>query len=335
MSTSASTQPLTALVFPGQGSQAVGMLAELAAAYPQVQETFAEASQVLGYDLWQLVTAGPAEKLNHTTITQPALLVAGIACWRALHAESARCGHVVQADYLAGHSLGEYTALCAAGSIDFATAVKLVAERGRLMQSAAPDGAGKMAAILGLDDMAVVNACHQAQAEGTVSAANFNSPGQVVIAGAAAAVDAAIVLCHQAGAKRALPLPVSVPSHCALMRPAAEQLGFTLRGLTLRQPLVPVVHNVDAQVHADAADIAELLVEQLYKPVRWTQSVEWLLQQGVRRFVECGPGNVLGGLIKRIAKEQGLDTEISLLRLDSPPALQALVQHSAAAQPGN
>lgn len=305
------------------------MLDELAAAYPQVAATFAEASAVLGYDLWQLVSSGPAEQLDNTTITQPALLTAGMACWRALQAESQRAGHALQVDYLAGHSLGEYTALCAAGSLEFATAVKLVAERGRLMQSAAPEGAGKMAAILGLDDMAVVNACHQAQAEGTVSAANFNSPGQVVIAGAAAAVDAAIALCQQAGAKRALPLPVSVPSHCALMRPAAEQLGFTLRGMTLRQPLVPVVHNVDAQVHSDAADIAELLVEQLYKPVRWTQSVQWLLQQGVRRFVECGPGNVLGGLIKRIAKDQGLDTEISLVRLDSPPALQALVHPQA------
>ena len=302
------------------------MLAELAARYPQVRETFAEASDVLEHDLWQLATKGPADQLNTTTITQPVLLAAGVACWRVVQAASQRAGDSMRPDYLAGHSLGEYTALTVAGTLDFASAVRLVAERARLMQSAAPEGVGKMAAIIGLDDMAVVNACYQAQTVGMVSAANFNSPGQVVIAGAAPAVDAAIELCQQAGARRAMPLPVSVPSHCALMRPAAEQLGFTLRKLTLTDPDIPVVHNVDAGTHHDAADIAELLITQLYKPVRWTQSVQWLLDQGVTRFAECGPGNVLGGLIKRIAKEHSTDTEVSLFRLDDPQQVQALLQ---------
>jgi [acyl-carrier-protein] S-malonyltransferase len=332
MNTSDSAYTQTALVFPGQGSQAVGMLAELAAVHPLVEQTFAEASAALDYDLWHLVSHGPAEQLNNTTITQPALLTAGMACWRVLQAETLRAGNHLQPDFLAGHSLGEYTALTAAGAIDFATAVTLVAERGRLMQSAAPEGAGKMAAIIGLDDMAVLNACHQAQALGTVSAANFNSPGQVVIAGAAAAVDAAIELCKEAGARRAMPLPVSVPSHCALMRPAAEQLGFSLRKLTLQKPEIPVLHNVDAQLHNDADDIAELLIEQLYKPVLWTQSVQCMLDQGVTRFVECGPGNVLGGLIKRIAKVHCADTEISVISLDDPQQLQALALTTAADQ---
>ncbi len=326
MNHSSTTHKLTALVFPGQGSQAIGMLGELAESHPVVRETFIEAGAVLGYDLWQLVTTGPAEQLNNTTVTQPALLAAGMACWRVLQSECERARQGLHADFLAGHSLGEYTALVAAGSLDFATAVKLVAQRGRLMQLAAPEGAGKMAAIIGLDDLQVVNACHQAQAEGIVSAANFNSPGQVVIAGAAAAVDAAIELCKQAGARRALALPVSVPSHCALMRPAAEQLGFSLRKLSLHAPAIPVVHNVDAQVHSHAGDIAELLIEQLYKPVLWTQSVQRMLDQGVTCFAECGPGNVLGGLIKRIAKEHCADTEISIFRLDDPQQLQAFVQ---------
>jgi len=308
------------------------MLSDLAAAHPLIAETFAEAGAVLDCDLWDLVSNGPAEQLNFTPITQPALLTAGMACWRALQAESLRGGNHLQLDFLAGHSLGEYTALSAAGAIDFGTAVKLVAERGRLMQSAAPEDAGKMAAIIGLDDMAVMHACYQAQAVGTVSAANFNSPGQVVIAGAAAAVDAAIELCKQAGARRAMPLPVSVPSHCALMRPAAEQLGFTLRKLTMQKPAIPVIHNVDAQVHDEADNIAELLIEQLYKPVRWTQSVQCMLDRGVTRFVECGPGNVLGGLIKRIANEHCPDTAISVIRLDDPQQLQALALQTVADQ---
>lgn len=323
MSTVAASRSHTALVFPGQGSQAVGMLAELAAAYPQVQQTFAEASAILGYDLWQLASTGPVEQLNNTSHTQPVLLAAGVACWRALQAAGQRQGSMLRPHFLAGHSLGEYTALSVAGALDFASALKLVAERGRLMQAAAPEGAGKMAAILGLDDQAVVNACQKAV--GSVSAANFNSPGQVVIAGAAAAVDAAIELCKQAGAKRALPLPVSVPSHCDLMRPAAEQLALSLREMSFNDPLIPVVHNVDARPHSHGEDFAELLIAQLFQPVRWTQSVQWLLDQGVTRFVECGPGNVLGGLIKRIAKVHCADIEISTTSLDDPQQLQALV----------
>ncbi|MDA3933404.1 MAG: ACP S-malonyltransferase [Gammaproteobacteria bacterium] len=310
-----------ALMFPGQGSQTVGMLAQLAAAFPVVGETFATASAALDYDLWKVVSDGPAEQLNDTAVTQPALLAAGMACWRVWQSLDG-----TRPDYFAGHSLGEYTALCAAGSIDFDVAVKLVAERGRLMQAAAPEGAGKMAAIIGLEDVAVVNICHQAAVEGTISAANFNSPGQVVIAGAVQAVDRAMQLCKDAGAKRALPLAVSVPSHCALMRPAAEQLGFSIRQMKFVQPIVPVVHNVDAEVHTDPTDIAELLIEQLYKPVRWTQSINWLLDQGVRRFVECGPGNVLGGLVKRIAKEHTVGADaIHIVRLDDPQQLQALL----------
>ncbi len=320
-----------ALVFPGQGSQAVGMLSELAADYPLVAETFAEASRALDYDLWRVASEGPANKLDDTTITQPVLLTAGYACWRILQAESKRTGAELRPVCLAGHSLGEYTALTAAASLDFTAAVHLVAERGRLMQSAVPQGSGKMAAIIGLDDMAVEKACMQAQSTGTVSAANFNSPGQVVIAGTAAAVDTAVELCQQAGARRAMRLPVSVPSHCELMRDAAEQLGNSVRKMPWRDPLIPVVHNVDAQTHHAGADITDLLMAQLYRPVRWTQSVQSMLDQGVTVFAECGPGNVLGGLIKRIAKGHCPDTAITVLRLDDPQQMRTLLKLSSIA----
>lgn len=286
-----------AFVFPGQGSQSVGMLAELAAAFPQVSETFAEASAALGYDLWQLVQDGPVEELNKTHITQPAMLAAGIAVWRIMQAKGCAAPAVV-----AGHSLGEYSALVAAGVLNFADAVKLVAERGRLMQEAVPAGQGAMAAILGLDDAVVVGVCDAAAQGDVVSAVNFNSPGQVVIAGSAGAVERAIEGAKAAGAKRALPLPVSVPSHCALMKPAAEQLAAQLAGINVAAPLIPVINNVDVSTASDADAIRDALVRQLYSPVRWVETVQKMAQDGVTTLVECGPGKVLVGLNKRIEK---------------------------------
>ena len=287
-----------ALVFPGQGSQSIGMLDALGAAEPVVGRCFAEASDALGYDLWQVVSGGPDERLNATECTQPALLAAGIAAWRAwLAAGGARPALV------AGHSLGEYTALVAAGSIGFADALKLVEFRGQAMQAAVPAGTGAMAAILGLDDEAVRAACAEAAQGAVVSAVNFNSPGQVVIAGEKAAVERAIEACKAKGAKRAVPLPVSVPSHCALMRPAAERLAERLAGLAIAAPTIPVVHNVDVASHSDPAAIRGALVAQLHSPVRWVECVQALKARGAMRLVECGPGKVLAGLTKRIDKE--------------------------------
>ncbi|PRD35447.1 UNVERIFIED_CONTAM: fabD [Trichonephila clavipes] len=288
----------SAWVFPGQGSQALGMLADLAAAFPVVQATFAEASDALGKDLWQLAQQGPETELNATENTQPLLLTGGIAVWRAWHEAGGRAP-----DCLAGHSLGEYTALVAAGTLSLADGVRLVAERGRLMQAAVPAGEGAMAAILGLEDAQVIAACAEAAQGEVVSAVNFNAPGQVVIAGASAAVERAIVLLKAAGAKRALPLPVSAPSHCALMRPAAEQLAARLAALTLNAPVIPVVQNADAAVAANLDALRDALVRQLYSPVRWVECVQQLSASGVTRFVESGPGKVLTGLNKRIAKE--------------------------------
>lgn len=286
-----------AFVFPGQGSQAVGMLADCAAE-PLVQQTFAEASQVLGYDLWQLISQGPVEELNKTHQTQPALLVASVALYRLW----LQRGGVVPA-VMAGHSLGEYSALVCAGVLDFADAVKLVEQRGIFMQDAVPLGSGGMAAILGLDDAKVRELCAASGQGEVVAAVNYNSPGQVVIAGHAAAVARASEACKAAGAKRALPLPVSAPSHCELMKPAAERLAVLLAGLELKAPQVPVVNNVDVASPSQPAQIRDALVRQLYLPVRWTESIEKLSVQGVHQFVEVGPGKVLGGLIKRISKE--------------------------------
>jgi [acyl-carrier-protein] S-malonyltransferase len=286
-----------AFVFPGQGSQSVGMLADLAVAFPLVAETFAEASEVLGYDLWQLVQEGPVEELNKTHITQPAMLSAGIAVWRIMQ-QQGRVSPVV----VAGHSLGEYSALVAAGALNFTDAVRLVAERGRLMQEAVPAGLGAMAAILGLDDGAVIAVCAAAAQGDVVSAVNFNAPGQVVIAGSAAAVERAVEGAKEAGAKRALLLPVSVPSHCALMKPAAEQLAAQLAGMSISVPAIPVINNVDVVAATDAAAIRDALVRQLYSPVRWVESVQKMAQEGVDTLVECGPGKVLVGLNKRIDK---------------------------------
>jgi [acyl-carrier-protein] S-malonyltransferase len=284
-------------VFPGQGSQAVGMLAELAAAYPLVGDTFAEASAALGLDLWRLVQEGPAEELNLTHNTQPAMLAAGVAVWRVWQQQGG-----VQPAYLAGHSLGEYTALVAGGAIAFADAVRLVAERGRLMQAAVPEGTGAMAAILGLDDDQVRAACAQAAAGEVVEAVNFNSPGQVVIAGHAGAVARAVEAAKAAGAKRAVTLPVSVPSHCALMRPAAERLAQRLASMAVRVPQIPVLHNVDVAVASTADAVRDRLARQLHSPVRWAETVKRLAAEGVTLVVEAGPGKVLAGLNKRIDK---------------------------------
>ncbi len=285
-----------AMVFPGQGSQTVGMLAELAGDYPIVQETFKQASEVLGYDLWQLVQEGPAEELNKTWQTQPALLTASVAVYRVWQQKYP----ALKPEVMAGHSLGEYSALVCAGVLDFQDAVKLVELRGKLMQQAVPEGTGAMYAIIGLDNDAIINACKQAEQGEVVSAVNFNSPGQVVIAGAKAAVERAAALCKEAGAKRALPLAVSVPSHCALMKPAADQLSVSLESITLKASVVAVLNNVDVKAETDAVAIRNALVRQLYSPVRWTETVEKMAQNGVEVLVEVGPGKVLNGLTKRI-----------------------------------
>lgn len=285
-----------AMVFPGQGSQTVGMLAELAGDYPIVQETFKQASEVLGYDLWQLVQEGPAEELNKTWQTQPALLTASVAVYRVWQQKYPE----LKPEVMAGHSLGEYSALVCAGVLDFQDAVKLVELRGKLMQQAVPEGMGAMYAIIGLDNDAIINACKQAEQGEVVSAVNFNSPGQVVIAGAKAAVERAAALCKEAGAKRALPLAVSVPSHCALMKPAADQLSVSLESITLKEAGVSVLNNVDVKNEIEADGIRNALVRQLYSPVRWTETVEKMAQNGVEVLVEVGPGKVLNGLTKRI-----------------------------------
>ncbi len=308
-----------AFVFPGQGSQSVGMLAELAASFPLVGETFAEASAALGYDLWQLVQNGPAEELNNTQITQPAMLSAGIAVWRVMQ-DQGQANPVV----VAGHSLGEYSALVAAGALNFADAVKLVAERGRLMQEAVPAGQGAMAAILGLDDAAVIGVCEAAAQGEVLSAVNFNAPGQVVVAGTAAAVERVVDAAKEAGAKRALPLPVSVPSHCALMKPAAEKLAEQLAGITFSAPTIPVINNADVATESDGDAIRDALVRQLYSPVRWVESVQKMAQDGVDTLVECGPGKVLVGLNKRIEKSMN-----AMAVFDSASLEKALTELSA------
>ena len=284
-------------VFPGQGSQSVGMLSELAQQHAIITETFAEASSALGYDLWALSQNGPEADLNRTEGTQPAILTASVALWRLWCAESG-----VRPGFVAGHSLGEYSALVAANVLDFADAVRLVERRGQLMQQAVPEGQGSMAAILGLEDQQIIDICAAASQGEVVSAVNFNAPGQVVIAGQVDAVARAIDGCKAAGAKRALPLPVSVPSHCALMQPAAEQLAEDFAALSWRAPEITLVQNVTARPASDVNALRQLLVEQLYSPVRWVESVVYMAEQGVTDLVECGPGKVLGGLNKRCAK---------------------------------
>jgi len=304
-----------AFVFPGQGSQSVGMMQGWGDR-AEVRATFAEASDALGQDLWALVNDGPADQLNQTVNTQPAMLAADIAVWRVwLSAEGAR------PTLLAGHSLGEYAALVAAGALNFADAIKLVRFRAEAMQAAVPEGVGAMAAILGLDDDTVRAVCADAAAGEVVEAVNLNSPGQVVIAGNKAAVERAMVLAKERGAKRALPLPVSVPSHSSLMLPAAEKLLAHLQSVTIATPTIPVLHNTDVQSHAEPDAIRSALAKQLHTPVRWVETVQALKAAGIERVIECGPGKVLAGLNKRI------DDSLPAVALVDEASLQAALNN--------
>ena len=302
-----------AFVFPGQGSQSVGMLAALGAAEPAVQSTFAEASRVLGYDLWQLVSEGPAEALNATERTQPAMLAAGTAVWRAWRA----CGGRVPAR-VSGHSLGEFTALVCAGALDFPAAIELVRFRGQVMQEAVPAGSGAMAAILGLEDEVVLAVCREAAGSGIVEAANFNSPEQIVIAGERSAVQRAIEAAKARGAKRAVLLPVSVPAHSSLMRGAGERLRTRLASQPVRTPEIPYVSAVDAREHTAPEDIRELLVRQISSPVRWTDTLRVLSAGPIAQVVECGPGKVLTGLNRRIERRP----DLAFLALEDPASIE-------------
>lgn len=288
----------TAFLFPGQGSQSIGMLADLSEQFPKVKETFKQASDVLGYDLWSLTQKGPLEELNKTEVTQPAMLVSGIATWRAWREQGGALP-----DFFAGHSLGEYSALVAAGVMGFEDAVAVVSARGKLMQQATPAGTGAMAAVIGMEDQLLRNICEQAQQGGVVACANFNSPGQVVISGDKAAVERAGALASEAGARRVMPLPVSVPSHCLLMKPAAAKLQELLLDIRFSDAAVPVIQNADVAAYTDAEHIREALARQLWQPVRWTETIEYMLESGVKLFVECGPGKILAGLNRRISKE--------------------------------
>jgi len=286
-----------AIVFPGQGSQSLGMLKELAEAESIVKQTFTAASNVLGYDLWEVTQQGPEEKLNSTEVTQPALLAAGVACWKVWQEKEG-----VIPMLMAGHSLGEYTALVCAGILEFDDAIKLVETRGQFMQQAVPEGQGGMAAILGLDDDKVREACQQAAESDVLQAVNYNSPGQVVVAGSKAAVERIVAVAKDMGAKRALPLPVSVPSHCDLMKPAAEKLAERLQSIAFKDGTIPVINNVDVVIENDADKIKDALVRQLYNPVRWVEVIQKMASNGIEQLVECGPGRVLVGLNKRIDK---------------------------------
>lgn len=299
-------------VFPGQGSQSVGMLKELSEQYSVIRDTFAEASEVLGYDLFDLVMNGPAEELGKTYKTQPALLTASVALYRLWQEKTS-----LKPAVMAGHSLGEYSALVCAGVIDFKDAVKLVKLRGEFMQAAVPLGVGAMAAVIGLTDDVVIKACAEASGSQVCSAVNFNSPGQVVIAGNKEAVEAASEALKAAGAKRVLPLPVSVPSHCALMKSAADELAKELAKVEFKAPSVPVINNVDVAKVEDAAAIKDALVRQLYSPVRWVETVQSASADGIKTMIEVGPGKVLAGLIKRI------DKEVNAISLNDAATLEA------------
>ncbi len=303
---------MLAFVFPGQGAQSVGMVAALAAEFPQVRARYDEASSVLGLDLWTLVDAGPAERLNLTQHTQPALLAASVATWDVWLALGGP-----RPALLAGHSFGEYSALVCSGALDFRDAVGVVADRGRFMQEAVPAGSGGMAAVLGLEQQALAAACAAAAELGVAQCANLNAPGQIVISGAAAAVARAGELAKEAGAKRVVPLAVSVPAHSALMQPAAERLAARLAAIAIDTPQIPVVHNVDVATHESAQEIRAALVAQLYSPVRWQETIEHFAARGVTRVVECGPGKVLAPLVKRCAA--GLDVH----SLNGPAELRA------------
>jgi [acyl-carrier-protein] S-malonyltransferase len=289
----------TAFLFPGQGSQSVGMMSAFELAASLVESTFADASSVLGYDLLDVVASGPETRLNQTEVTQPAVLAAGVATWRIWRDRGGGTP-----DYVAGHSLGEYTALVVAGALDFQDAIGLVAERGRSMQMATPDGSGAMAAILGLEEVELAGVCERATAEfhdgEIVSCANFNAPGQTVIAGSKVAVERACSLALTSGARKAIPLAVSVPSHCALMIPAAERMRTVMEQTPINPPEIPVLHNWNAARNGGAEAIREALIKQLSSPVRWTDTIRGLVDNGVKRFAECGPGKVLAGLNRRI-----------------------------------
>ncbi|MEN8212758.1 MAG: ACP S-malonyltransferase [Pseudomonadota bacterium] len=304
-----------AFIFPGQGSQSVGMLNALAESHAVVQQTFEEASDALAVDLWDLASEGPAEELNQTFNTQPAMLAAGVAVWRLWQQLQGETPLM-----MAGHSLGEYTALVCAGAVAFGDAVALVAERGRLMQQAVAPGEGAMAAILGLDDEQVRSLCTEAADGDVVEAVNFNSPGQVVIAGSADAVERAMELAKTAGAKRAIPLPVSVPSHCALMKPAAEKLQARLAEIAIEAPRIAVIHNVSVTTESDADVIRQRLVEQLYSPVRWAETVQQMKAGGIELLVEAGPGKVLTGLARRI------DRKLNAVALFEPQGFDDLLE---------
>ena len=284
-------------MFPGQGSQTVGMMSDLLATSEHANQVFEEASKAIDIDLKSLALEGPDERINQTEITQPLILTASIAVWREWCAQTD-----VRPQYMCGHSLGEYTALAAAGSIELADAVRLVHLRGKLMQSAVPLGQGAMAALLGLEDDAVEKVCSEAQVLGVVSAANFNSPGQVVIAGANAALERAIELAKEAGARRAAMLPVSVPCHCALLEPAGKELAEAISAIDMREPSVPIVQNFTASIPSDLEELKYNLLQHLHQPVRWADSIRYLADRGAKNFVECGPGKVLAGLNKRIDK---------------------------------
>ncbi len=286
-----------AFVFPGQGSQSIGMLNSLAEAYSQVKDTYAQASDVLGYDLFAIVNNGPAEKLNSTDVTQPAMLTAGVATWGIWNDKGGQ-----QPKIMAGHSLGEYSALVCAGAIEFVDAIKLVSSRGQYMQEAVPAGTGAMAAVLGLDDDAVRAVCVEAAAGDIVEAVNFNSKGQVVVAGSKEAVERATVIAKDKGAKRAVILPVSVPSHCQLMKPAADKLAKDLKQIKIKQPSIEIINNVDVKIESNPDAIRDALVRQLYQPVRWVEIIQAMAGKNIKSIIECGPGKILTGLNKRIDK---------------------------------
>lgn len=299
-----------AFIFPGQGSQSLGMLAEFAKEYPLIQETFSQASQVLKFDLWRLCQEGPEAALNQTENTQPALLAASVALWRVWQQERG-----VKPIFMAGHSLGEYSALVCAGALDYLVAIRLVTERGRLMQAAVPVDAGAMAAIVGLDRKSLQVLC-DSLAEGQVLApANFNSIDQTVVAGDVAAVERLLAQAKRAGAKLAKRLPVSVPSHCELMKPAAEHLAETLKTIHINAPHIPVINNVNVCIEQDPIRIKQALTQQVYNPVRWVEIIQSLEKRGIEEFIECGPGKVLTGLNKRI-------TSIPTLSIHDPEILQ-------------
>ncbi len=303
-----------ALVFPGQGSQAIGMMSALAADYSIVKDLYVEASDVLGVDLWKMTQEGPLDQLSQTENTQPALLVAGVAAWRVWQAQGGATPTM-----MAGHSLGEYTALVSAGALNFADGVALVRDRGRYMQGAVPEGEGGMAAIIGLDGDVVKKVCAEIAGDDVLQAVNFNAPGQVVIAGTAAAIERAAGAMKEAGAKRALPLPVSIPAHSSLMSAASEQLAERIAGIDMQMPQIPVLHNCNVSYAESAEQVAANLVSQLDSPVRWVESVEKMQSDGISSFVESGPGKVLSGMIKRIAKGSSVGC------IDSPDAMQAQV----------